>query len=337
MVSIGFGALFIAYFGSADDDSGRELAELLRLLKRDHFVAWLIVSGVVVVILFTYLSLVKFHRKRKDAHKVDWLPCVDFGLAEFKILKGCAYGVISGTLSAHSLLFAKISVEIIINSTINHDHSLQNIRSWFIIFTFLSLAIIQLFFLNKGLKNISTSILYPVVFCTYNIINITNGLIFYNKLETLTIAQIFMIVLGTALVLAGVFALSWRLKDENEPDSQFTRDSDQKVQRSSSSVNSETRSLLKSDDEEVGYVSFASPSKVGEVSPVSPFGGDMFDDNLRKTSFGSHYSNNNITPFKYGSILDDGRNNNLIVTRTRRVLSFEQNELLQQLKADPDL
>lgn len=300
MISIGIGALLIAYFGSdTNDDKDWKLTELIKLLKRRNFLIWFILSISIVVLLIVYLNIVKVIRKRRRLQNKWFLT--ELSIENFKVIKGCSYGIISGTLSAHSLLFAKISVEIIISSINNGYSNLRDFKSLLIIVSFLSLALIQLFFLNQGLKNISTSILYPLVFCTYNIINITNGLIFYDKLKDLLFSQLLMILIGTILLLFGVFTLSWRLKDENNENSS-------NIERIKHSKRNSDTSFLNDnnfDENDIGYISFQSPSKIGEIN------------SLNSEEFG-----------KYGSLLNDNR---FPKGRSKRVLSYEQNELLLQL------
>ena len=50
-----------------------------------------------------------------------------------------------------------------------------------------TLALTQLYYLHRGLKLCSTSVLYPLVFCVYNIIAILDGLIYYKQASRLSV------------------------------------------------------------------------------------------------------------------------------------------------------
>jgi hypothetical protein len=76
------------------------------------------------------------------------------------------------------------------------------------------LALTQLYYLHRGLKLVSTSVLYPLVFCIYNIIAILDGLIYFNQADQLSALHACLVALGTVILLSGVLALSWRLSDE---------------------------------------------------------------------------------------------------------------------------
>lgn len=130
-------------------------------------------------------------------------------------VKGLLYGILSGTLSGFSILLAKSSIEILITTFINHDwKSLNDSTAYFIVIIFLLLCVSQLFLLNKGLKNISTSVLYPLVFFVYNIISISNSLVFFKQWNQLTYNMFFILLIGSSLVMIGVFLLSLQNIDE---------------------------------------------------------------------------------------------------------------------------
>ncbi|KAI9716806.1 MAG: hypothetical protein M1812_005146 [Candelaria pacifica] len=135
-----------------------------------------------------------------------------------RLLRGMAYGAISGILSAHSLLVAKSAVELLVRTIIDRVNQFNQWQSWMILLGLIVLALSQLYYLHRGLKLCSTSILYPFVFCIYNIIAILDGLIYFKQVSRLSVPHALLIALGTVILLAGVLALSWRLN--NDPTTQ---------------------------------------------------------------------------------------------------------------------
>ena len=103
------------------------------------------------------------------------------------ILRGMAYGSISGILTAHSLLVAKSAVELIVRTIVDRKNQFNRWQSWMILLGLLFLALTQLYYLHRGLKLCSTSILYPFVFCIYNIIAILDGLIYFHQTSRLSL------------------------------------------------------------------------------------------------------------------------------------------------------
>ncbi|KAJ6260839.1 hypothetical protein Dda_3500 [Drechslerella dactyloides] len=137
--------------------------------------------------------------------------------SRWRMIRGAAYGSVSGILSADSLLLAKSAVELLIRTVTTGDNQFTNWASWIIVISLVVIALTQLFYLHKGLKLCSTSVLYPLVFCIYNIFAISNGLIYYNQAGKLSALSSALITLGVLILLSGVLALSWRLEQNNQP------------------------------------------------------------------------------------------------------------------------
>ncbi|KAI1464591.1 uncharacterized protein F4812DRAFT_442723 [Daldinia caldariorum] len=197
------GAALIAIFGAIPSPA-HSLPELLDLLGRWPFILWMSLQGVLVVSMAVVIDLVN-HLSSLSQN------------ARFRLARGLIFGCISGILSAHSLLFAKSAVELVIRTIADGDNQFVHWESWMLVFGLVSLALSQLYYLHRGLKLISTSVLYPLVFCIYNIIAILDGLIYFNQTNLITPLHGGLIALGTVILLSGVLALSWRLSDEQHP------------------------------------------------------------------------------------------------------------------------
>ncbi|KAI9880760.1 MAG: hypothetical protein M1830_000649 [Pleopsidium flavum] len=135
-----------------------------------------------------------------------------------RLFRGMAYGCISGILSAHSLLVAKSAVELLVRTIIDRINQFNRWQSWMVLLGLVALALSQLYYLHRGLELCSTSILYPFVFCVYNIIAILDGLIYFKQTSRLSSLHALLIAIGTGILLFGVLALSWRL--HNDPTTQ---------------------------------------------------------------------------------------------------------------------
>lgn len=197
------GAILIAIFGAIPEPA-HSLDQLLELLGRRAFILWMIGQAVAVGIIIVTASC--FARIATISSK----PRV-------RLLRGLAYGSISGILSAHSLLVAKSAVELLVRTVVDSVNQFNKWQAWIILLGFVFLALTQLYYLHQGLKLVSTSVLYPLVFCIYNIIAILDGLIYFRQTDQLTLLHGLLIGLGTAILLSGVLALSWRLSDDQTP------------------------------------------------------------------------------------------------------------------------
>ena len=194
------GAILIAIFGAIPEPA-HSLDQLLYLMGRRAFLIWMIFQALLVIAI---IVLAAFLSK---------IPNISSN-PRIRLLRGIAYGAISGILSAHSLLVAKTAVELLVRTIVDRHNQFNRWQSWMILLGLVTLALTQLYFLHRGLKLVSTSVLYPLVFCIYNIIAILDGLIYFRQTARLSVLHACLIALGTSILLSGVLALSWRLSDE---------------------------------------------------------------------------------------------------------------------------
>lgn len=193
------GAILIASFGAVPEPS-HTLDQLLELLGREQFILWMIGTFVFMV----FVVVVAFFLGRLHPEHSPRL----------RFWRGMCFGTLSGILSAHSLLVAKSAVELIVRTIVDRSNQFNRWQSWIILLALVFFALTQLYFLHRGLKLCSTSVLYPFVFCIYNIIAILDGLIYFRQTSRLPSLHAGLIAVGTVILLSGVLALSWRLEDD---------------------------------------------------------------------------------------------------------------------------
>lgn len=202
-ILVSIGAALIATFGALEEPA-HTLDELLELLGKRPFLLWMGAQAMMVagILTLTKLSQVLYPRT-KNSNRM-------------KMLRGISYGCVSGILSADCLLIAKSAVELLVRTIIDRVNQFNRWQSWVILLGLVFLALTQLFYLHRGLKLCSTSVLYPLVFCVYNIIAILDGLIYYRQTSRLSPLHSGLIALGTFILLSGVLCLSWRLHDDDQ-------------------------------------------------------------------------------------------------------------------------
>jgi multidrug transporter EmrE-like cation transporter len=200
------GAVLISLFSALPEPS-HSLHQLLELLYVRGFLIWFILSLVFVVgvLLLDFALRCLLSAQKRESGKV-------------LLIRGMAYGMLSGILSAHALLLAKSAVELIVRSLADRVNEFKSYQSWLLVLAFLVLALTQLYYLHLGLKLVSTSVLYPFVFCIYNIVAILDGLIYFRQMDRLPPLHAGLIAVGTVILLSGVLALSWRLEDPADDD-----------------------------------------------------------------------------------------------------------------------
>ena len=166
--------MLIAIFGAIGEPA-HNLDQLLALLGRRQFILWMIGQGILVAVVIAGAKALKHINPRTT------------NSPRMRLFRGMAYGAVSGILSAHSLLVAKSAVELLVRTIVDRHNEFDRWQSWMILLGLLALALTQLYYLHRGLKLCSTSILYPFVFCVYNIIAILDGLIYFDQSSQLSL------------------------------------------------------------------------------------------------------------------------------------------------------
>ncbi|KAJ5595572.1 uncharacterized protein N7459_001780 [Penicillium hispanicum] len=209
------GAVLIATFGAIGEPA-HNLNQLLVLLQGRPFLIWMGGTLVLAASILMGSKLLKRCLPGSRAKPVaagHFTPHLQRLQSRIKLFRGMCYGSVSGILSAHSLLLAKSAVELLVRTVVDGSNQFNRWQSWVILLAMICLALTQLFYLHRGLKLCSTSVLYPFVFCIYNIIAILDGLIYFRQVSQLTEVHAGLIALGTVILLGGVLCLSWRLED----------------------------------------------------------------------------------------------------------------------------
>ncbi|EAW08902.1 DUF803 domain protein [Aspergillus clavatus NRRL 1] len=209
------GAILIAIFGAIGEPA-HSLDQLIELLQRRNFIIWMVGTAIVVLAILVSSKLFKIitspYRSRHPRVLRHYVPHVAVAQSRARLIQGLCYGLVSGILSAHSLLLAKSAVELLVRTIVDRVNQFNRWQSWVILLAMIFLALTQLYYLHRGLKLCSTSILYPFVFCIYNIIAILDGLIYFCQLSRLAGFHAGLVALGTVILLSGVLCLSWRLE-----------------------------------------------------------------------------------------------------------------------------
>ena len=195
------GAVLIAAYGALPEPS-HSLSQLLYLLSRTQFILWM-VGTLLVVVLALVGELLLSRLQNIHSHRV-------------RIWRGMCFGFSSGILAAHSLLVAKSAVELLVRTIADHHNQFDRWQSWAILLSLVFFALTQLYYLHRGLKLCSTSVLYPFVFCIYNIVAILDGLIYFQQTSRLPALHAGLIAVGTVILLMGVLALSWRIDEDGD-------------------------------------------------------------------------------------------------------------------------
>ena len=325
---IALGACVIAYNGSTNNNTPNEpmpdinenFKLILKKLSGTSFLLWFIGTfvfmGSLLLLNCTYLRK-KAHEYRQNFTLKDGqnnILVLKFNKTQF--WKGINYGIISGTLTAHTFLFAKSIISVIMETILKEGFSgvfkVSNIVPYFLLASMLSIIGLQLTAFNLGLAQISTTILYPLCFLVYNLVNLINDLKFNRLLadHKMTYSQFAWIVLGLIAVLCGVLVLSW--------DSAF---------HSADDMN-ESAILINEIDNLATPESSFEQTKDDNATELTDLTENLSDINS--------FQNQNLIDLDGGADEENelanlsNMSNSRVAPQRERLLTYEQNQLLQQ-------
>ncbi|KAK0555345.1 hypothetical protein OC844_006071 [Tilletia horrida] len=142
------------------------------------------------------------------------LADLDPGIRRTKTLLAVAYAGASGTLSGACLLLAKSGIELVVLSLAGGQNQFGRWQSWALVGVMLAAALLQLWYLNKALRFESPVLVMPLAFCFYNTASIALGLVYFDQLGALAWWNICLVILGTIILLMGVWVVSLHTEDE---------------------------------------------------------------------------------------------------------------------------
>lgn len=310
---IAVGAFIIAYNGNTEQavvpgDTDEKFAMIISKLTLPMFLSWFILTFLFIAcLLFVNWVITKRRNhlklKRQTRNTVKLLNYYQF-------TKGVNYGIISGTLTAHTFLFAKSLIDTIVETILSKSHFKQittNLTPYFLLIVMLSIIGCQLTAFNLGLSQILTSILYPLCFLVYNLCNLINDVSFNSLIgdHKMSLKGLAWVVIGLFGVLFGVILISW--------DSAFGTSTKDLIQ-------------LTSEDELILYSKFP---YTDDEQHQFPYTDDAPQQAPNKTSPAASLdflpSHDSIGPAM--ALYQD----NSVGSRPKRVLSFEQHQLINLL------
>lgn len=130
-----------------------------------------------------------------------------------------AYSSASGTLSGACLLLAKSGVDLLV-LTLNGHNQFDRWESYSLVIIMLIAALLQLWYLNKSLKLASPPLVCPLAFCFYNTSSIALGLVYFNELDSLSFLSLTAVIVGTVVLLTGVWIVSLHGTADSESDTE---------------------------------------------------------------------------------------------------------------------
>ncbi|KAK4512790.1 uncharacterized protein ATC70_003497 [Mucor velutinosus] len=208
------GALLVGLFGVIPEPD-HDIDDLIRLYRKPAFIAYFSILEFVII---TGLLTTHYFERMYYLMESAAMPPTNMGkligkwvtMEDLKKYCGISYGVLSGNISSQSILFAKSGLELIILSVVFDKNQLQYALTWILLVMMVLTAILQLYYLNKGLQLCDTVIMIPLSSCTFNVSCLFNGLVYYDQWSRIIWWHLLLVMFGVAVTICGVLLISWK-------------------------------------------------------------------------------------------------------------------------------
>ena len=118
------------------------------------------------------------------------------------------YAALSGIVGAQSVLFAKTTAELVINSFAGHGFLFGYPMSYTVILSLGVCIFGQVFWMNSGLRRFDALYIVPVFQSFWIIGSVIGGLVFFGEYGEMTAGHFLAFSIGVILTIVGVFFLS---------------------------------------------------------------------------------------------------------------------------------
>jgi len=208
-ITIIFGATIAVIFAS-HKDTIYGLEQLFGFYEQPRFGLYAIFIMVTIGVLWSAIQYME--TIRKESHRSpQYLRLV-------KYHRFC-YAALSGTIGAQSVLFAKCTAELVVNSVMGQGFLLSYYQTWLVLICMCTTVFLQLKWLNQGLQRFDALYIVPVFQSFWILISVIAGLIFFGEYAEMNKIQSAMFPVGIFFTIAGVYFLSQRGVDEEAHES----------------------------------------------------------------------------------------------------------------------
>ncbi|KAF7722907.1 hypothetical protein EC973_002587 [Apophysomyces ossiformis] len=222
------GAMFVAGFGVVPEPS-HTLKDLIALYKRPAFIIYFTLVEMLTCFGLLATHLTEYGLKHRPMHMKRW--CGEAICSDIQMWLGVSYGVLGANISSQAMLFAKSGLELLLVSLFHNDNQFIYPLTWAILLALVFTAILQLYYLNKSVQLCDTMILVPLNFCSFNVMCLFNGLVYYNQWDRLFWWQVLAVLFGITILVCGVLMISWQSSTMTKSVEQTSKHDDQPNER----------------------------------------------------------------------------------------------------------
>ncbi|CAO3619586.1 unnamed protein product [Cunninghamella echinulata] len=215
--------VFGGMYNGDDPEESISLENLKTLFTRPIFIIYFSALNIITFsgLALTIWSNWIFNNESKKDHYFN-------GINPKKMRKmiGLMFSLDGGLLASETLLLAKSGVKLFTLSVSSQVNQFTDNTSRFIILALIITAVLQVYCLNTALKLYSSVVVVPVFYGTYTALGLVNTIIYLDEISNYPGWAIFLVFLGIAVLIYGVYLLS----SKPDPASQHDYNQDQQQQ-----------------------------------------------------------------------------------------------------------
>ncbi|KAI8342432.1 magnesium transporter NIPA-domain-containing protein [Chlamydoabsidia padenii] len=194
------GAMLVAGFGVVPEPN-HTLEDLIQLYKRPSFIIYFTLIEFCTCFGLLTTHIIEYGLKRNTHWQIKY--------PDLKMWLGISFGVFGANISSQAMLFAKSGLELLILTVFHGDNQFIYPLTWVLVIALIFTAVLQLYYLNRGVQLCDTIILVPLNFCSFNVSCLFNGLVYYNQWDRLFWWQVVLVLIGIAILVWGVLIISF--------------------------------------------------------------------------------------------------------------------------------
>jgi len=169
--------------------------------------------GYALVIIFLAGGAITFIRRAEKVLKVYGVDSEKYERI-FKFHR-VSYAFLAGLFGAQSVVFARALGQLAVSSTYGGVIFLARWQTYLLLIALISMIVIQMIYLNKGLSRFESSYNVPVFTGTFIVGTAVSGGVVYGEFSAFSQLQAVLFPLGVSLCVLGVFALAWGNDDDD--------------------------------------------------------------------------------------------------------------------------
>jgi len=236
-MTIVFGSAIAVAFATHEEEQ-LTFDELFRFFTYFRFVVYAVVMTIFISFCYFMTRVIEDYQKRGDTD-----PRAAAYFRTLHKFHRFFYGAAAGAVGAQSVLFAKITSELVREGFLT---MFARYETYIVLFMLGFTIFLQIKWLNQGLQRFDALYMVPVFQAFWIVFSVISGLVVYDEAKDMTETSAFMFSIGVIVTVGGVWSLSQRresrasstAQDESAPESTvFSSLSHQDVEEDLESAN----------------------------------------------------------------------------------------------------